>query len=226
MASELDICNLALAHLGDDATVTALVPPDGSAQADHCVRFYPMARDAVISTHAWNFATRRIDLALLDTDELPATWQYAYAKPNLCLAAISVLAPVIPSVLNFPIGEFSTPALPGMPDDTETQPFVMEILSDGSEVVFTNVEDAVMRYVVSINDTTKFTPLVVLAIARLLASMLAGPIIKGTTGMKIEREQREIFEKIDLPRAQAADARARKVNVYDTFVPDGLRSRL
>ena len=48
MASAVDICNLALSHLGDTATVASLDPPEGSAQAEHCARFYPVARDALV----------------------------------------------------------------------------------------------------------------------------------------------------------------------------------
>ena len=42
MASEIDIVNLALSRLGDDATVASLYPPEGSAQAEHGARFYPV----------------------------------------------------------------------------------------------------------------------------------------------------------------------------------------
>ena len=43
MATEVDICNLALAHLGDDATIATIKPPEGSAQAEKAARFYPIA---------------------------------------------------------------------------------------------------------------------------------------------------------------------------------------
>ena len=59
MASEVDICNLALSHLGDTATIASLDPPEGSAQAEHCARFYPIARDSLLEMHAWGFATSR-----------------------------------------------------------------------------------------------------------------------------------------------------------------------
>ena len=59
MSSEVAICNLALAHLGDSATVASIDPPEGSAQSEHCARFYPIARDALLEMHAWKFATRR-----------------------------------------------------------------------------------------------------------------------------------------------------------------------
>ena len=45
MATEVDICNIALAHLGDDATIASLSPPEGSAQAEKAARFYPIARN-------------------------------------------------------------------------------------------------------------------------------------------------------------------------------------
>ena len=65
MASEVDICNLALGHLGDNATVSSISPPEGSAQAEHCARFYPLARDALLEMGYWNFAMRRVALAQL-----------------------------------------------------------------------------------------------------------------------------------------------------------------
>ena len=63
MASEVEICNLALSHLGDTATVASSDPPEGSAQAEHCARFYPIARDALLEMQNWKFATRRATLA-------------------------------------------------------------------------------------------------------------------------------------------------------------------
>ena len=75
MASTVDICNLALAHLGDTATVASIDPPEGSAQSEHCARFYPIARDSLLEMHAWNFSMRRINLAQL-TNSWPE-WQYA-----------------------------------------------------------------------------------------------------------------------------------------------------
>ena len=68
MSSVIDICNLALSHLGDTATVASIDPPEGSAQAEHCSRFYPVARDAMLELFNWKFATRRATLALLTAD--------------------------------------------------------------------------------------------------------------------------------------------------------------
>ena len=56
MASAVDICNLALGHIGNKAEITAIVPPDGSAEAAQCGKFYPIARDECLSEFDWGFA--------------------------------------------------------------------------------------------------------------------------------------------------------------------------
>ena len=65
MASETDICNLALARLGDAALVSSISPPDGSAQAGHCAAFYPMVRDYLLERYAWSFSLTRAALTQL-----------------------------------------------------------------------------------------------------------------------------------------------------------------
>lgn len=221
MASEVDICNLALAHLGDEAVVAAISPPDGSAQAAHCARFYPIARDAVLEAHNWRFALRRAALAVVSTTELPDEWAYAYAYPN-CLKFIAVFPPTVLVAANqgaiFDQSEFVARGKPAQ--------FVIEGLADGSQVIYTNMEDATGYYTVSVPDTTKFSPLCVLAISRLLASMLAGAIIKGEAGMKVARAQLEWYEKIDSPRAKTSDASASRNTSYNDFIPSGVAARL
>ena len=49
MSTPVDICNLALARLGDEANVQSISPPDGSTQAALCAQFYPIARDTALT---------------------------------------------------------------------------------------------------------------------------------------------------------------------------------
>lgn len=183
MASEVDIANLALSHLGDSATVSSIDPPEGSAQAEHCWRFYPLARDALLEMHQWGFSTKRGALAQLTN---PTTeWAYCYAQPNDLLDVISVLDPQAT--------DDSSVGIPIMTQWSETpmmnagvytpQPFVLESAIDGSDVVYTNQPNAVMRYTARVTDTSKFSPLFVQCLSWSLASMLAGPVIKGDAGM-------------------------------------------
>lgn len=89
MSTDVDICNLALARLGDPATISSIDPPEGSAQADHCARFYPMARDAVLTAHPWRFAISRKRLAKLAEAPVGTEANY-FALPSDCLRLVSV----------------------------------------------------------------------------------------------------------------------------------------
>ena len=89
MATEVDICNWALALLGDEATVVSIDPPEGSAQADHCARFYPMALQRAIAEYAWSFATKRGQPAQLQNP--PVGTEYAYAYPTDCARLLQVV---------------------------------------------------------------------------------------------------------------------------------------
>lgn len=203
MASEVDISNLALANLGDNATIASLDPPEGSAQAEHCARFYPIARDTLLESHTWNFATKRRQLAALTSDW--TSWDYCYAVPSDMLVALAVLPPE-------PTDDYSegAPNQEGTSGDYVTQPFALESLSDGTVVIYTDQEDAVLRYTARITDPTKFSPLFITALAWSLASMLAGPIIKGDTGAAEAKRCLQMMN-LYLGQAKISDANQRKI---------------
>ncbi len=67
MASEVDICNMALAEIGED-TIIALT--EGSKAGRLCNLLYSDTRDAVLREHPWNFAIKRVELARLTTDPI------------------------------------------------------------------------------------------------------------------------------------------------------------
>jgi hypothetical protein len=62
---------------------------DQTAQAEIAAAIYAPARDALLSSYAWGFATGQVALSRLDTPPL-ADYQYAYALPLDFLRAISV----------------------------------------------------------------------------------------------------------------------------------------
>lgn len=221
MASTVDIVNLALGHLGDEAGVSSISPPDGSVQASHAQRFYPIARDVLLQSHTWGFATTRKSLAVLSISELPPEWAFAYAKPT-SLRMVAVFPAQVTAAPNdgsiFDQSEFVARA--------QAYPFNMETLEDGTEVIYSNVQDAIGLFIRQVTDSTKFSPLVVAALARLLASYLAGPILKGKAGIEVAAKHLEWFEKVDAPRAKAFDAQAGRNTSYDTFIPASLKARV
>lgn len=186
MASDVDICNLALAYLGDTATLSSINPPEGSAQADHCHRFYPIARDSLLEMHYWNFSMRRIALAQVDNSW--TEWKYAYALPNDVINVISILPSdagddysthFVPSDTPMYLYNYSPMVAAGR---YVPQPYTLDTAPDGTQILLTNQESAVLRYTVHVTDPTMFSPLFVNTLVWHLASMLAGPLLKGETG--------------------------------------------
>lgn len=196
MASDVDIVNLALAEIGDTATVTSLNPPSGSVQAAICARFYPMARDALLEMHTWQFATKRVSLALLSESNQPNQWTYTYAQPTDALNLMAVLDPAgSDDYVQGLVLPGSYPSLySGHVGYPSTKLFATEIDANGQQIVLTNQANAVLHYTAAVTDPTQFSPLFTQGLAKLLASMLAGPIIKGSEGRNVASQKQKEFQ--------------------------------
>jgi len=207
MASEVDIANLALAHLGDSATIASLNPPEGSAQAEHCARFYPVARDTLLEMHTWNFAMRRASPAELTNTCVQ--WDYAYARPADCLRVVAVLPPdADDDYIGGNAGVFNLAAPYGGLE--VEQPYVMEINDSLAQVIYTDQQDALIRYIARVTDTTKFSALFTLTLSWHLAAMLAGPVIKGDVGKDEAKRCTQMMGSF-LAQAKTADLASRNV---------------
>ena len=215
MSSDVDICNLALANLGDPAIVQSINPPDGSAQSSHCSRFYPIARDSLLQQHAWNFCTTRMSLAMASSNPTVnalnpnGVWAYAYAAPSDVLQYLAILDPQA-------LDDYSA----GIPSYTglrtsgagfyQPQPFALETDGDGNPILLTNVQNAVLRYTTSITDTTKFTPLFIEALGYKLASILAGALLKGSSSVQMAKAMLELH-RLAMAQAMSSDSSARDI---------------
>lgn len=221
MASEVDICNLALANLGDTATVASINPPEGSAQSEHCSRFYPIARDTLLEMHNWNFSTRRILLPEVANNW--NQWKYAYGLPADCINPISIISEEA----------YDDYATRFVPTDTPQfahnyspviaagryvpQPFTIETTSAGTHVLYTNQENAILRYQALVRDPAEFSSLFVITLAWHLSSMLAGPLIKGDAGAAEAKRCAQMMAGY-LAEARKSDANQRSIKV-DHIVP-------
>ena len=158
MTTQIDICNLALGRLGDEATVSSIDPPDDSVQANHCSWLYPIALLAALDKHNWRFATLRFLLPSRsnEADE----WQYCYGIPSDYVSLIKLTTDGI--------------------DDVDE--YSIEIASDDTQVLYTNVEAVTLVYCSSDVSPARFSPAFVEYFSALLASHLAGPLLKGDVG--------------------------------------------
>lgn len=207
MTTEVDICNIALGHLGDKGTVASLNPPEGSIQAEHCARFYPVARDTLLSAHTWGFATKRATLAQLATN--PMGWSYAYTRPADALKILSVRAMDEPDPV---AGGFKH----------SPHPYVCETTERGTQVIYCNVPQAIVHYVARVEVTETFTPLFTTALTWQLASLLAGPVIKGDEGRN-EAKRCAQMAQVYVGMAAEHDASQRSVDL--THVPEWVGAR-
>jgi hypothetical protein len=214
MASVVDICNLALAHLGDNATIASIDPPEGSAQAEHCQRFFPIARDTLLEMHSWAFATKRAYGA--EVENTWPMWQYAYAMPGDAMHIMAVLPPEARD-------DYSTNFTPETYPDFYTnyspsvaagqyvpQKFSVETAFDGSQIVLTNQKQAVIRYGARVTDPTKYSALFTTTLSWHLASMLAGPVIKGDQGAA-EAKRCITMMNLYLGKAMESDSNERQI---------------
>jgi hypothetical protein len=148
---------MALAMLGDTATVANIEPPDASVQANYCSMFYNTTKQEALETHPWTFATYRHQLALLG--DTPSDWEFVYGLPADFMRLVKVLDA----------------------DGTEIQFYTIE---RGSTVaLMTNVAATTLLYISSLTPESKFSGLFTRAFATLLASYLAGPILKNDMGV-------------------------------------------
>lgn len=83
--SSIALCSRALLKIGA-STIASF--SEGTAEAEVAANLYPSIRDALLSSHPWNFATGQIALARLSAQPV-ADFQYAYQLPGDFLRALS-----------------------------------------------------------------------------------------------------------------------------------------
>lgn len=197
MASAADICNIGLSHIGADAVVVSISPPDGSVEAGHCARFYKIARLEVIDLGDWAFTKHRVQLAEVTNDS--QAWDHAYARPSDMVSPLRIFED-------------------GQADEAVSADFVVD-----GQVIRTNAADAVLLYKRDITDTTKFPPRFVTAMGKIMAGYLAGPLIKGLEGANVGVKWLQAGRD-EAALAQASDANHGQHDAHD-MVPSSIAAR-
>lgn len=205
MANRIQICNMALGHLGEIGSISSIDPPEGSKYAEDCAQFYPMARDLAFAEapRGFHFNTTRAPLALSGTP--PSSWEYSYTWPADVLHPLAVLFP-----------EYVT-------DEMRSQPFVTETTGT-KRYIYTDVEQAVLRYTFKQTDEATWSDAFAMAVSYRLAALLAGPIIKGSKGIDVSQGMLRLFQDA-LQLAMAQDGNAQYSDEYRNFVSAGEMAR-
>jgi hypothetical protein len=87
MASQIDICNLALSWIGGKKIADLA---ENSVEAQLVSTNYPMSRDAVLAARMWTFATKQAS-PTPTAGTPPVPWTYQYQIPTDCLRVFRVV---------------------------------------------------------------------------------------------------------------------------------------
>ena len=180
--SEADICNIALLRVGHKTLIDDLEESNQAARA--CKVLFTEARDSLLATAPWAFATQRADLAVVEDAERTG-WEYAYALPADCITPINIY----PGTRN--------------PSADVQVPFKLEYSATSGQLLLTDMEDAELLYVARVEEIPLYPPLFVEALAWKLASDLALVLpVKPQVGLAMQQG----FERA-LTRAAAVEFR-------------------
>ena len=217
MASEVDVSNMALSLLGSDAAVVSLNPPDGSAEAGHCKRFYALARRQALEIAGFSWTKKRAALASVTNPS--DVWSYAYQLPGDCITPLRVLQKNFAD--NALLDTYTARVVTADELRVMTEALGADFQIEGS-VLLTHEPDAVLLYTRDITDLTPFSATFISGLSYLLASFIAGPIIKGKEGAAAGRELRAAATSI---LADAAVQDTAPGSESQDFLPSSLRAR-
>ena len=205
MASEVEICNMALSNIRA-GSINSL--DENSIEAQQCKLKYPFLRDMLLRDVPWNFAHKTQALAVL-TDDL-FNWAYSYQYPSDCLYINKL-------VLNYE--EFSDTS-----DSVVRTRHIEDIYSpdldrqvkyevqnvDGNRVIAANEPELRISYRKKVTDPNLFDTLFIQTFIYLLASELAVPVVGAEVGRKLKGDAFQIY------RSYLAEATA--INLNESYI--------
>lgn len=213
--SQLEVSNLALAHL-PAAPITSV--DENSLEARECRRFYPhVIADTLAAPHEWSFGTVRATLAELAANDRENEWLHAYSLPSNMGSPIRVLPDLSAAGIGLPV------PLPGEPFaeawSVSGAYFETPYVIDGS-TLYSNVEAAIIEYVVNDLAGLNVAQLVITAAALDLASRIAVPVKKNS-----ERESKLITAADTAWQRAMADDQNRQPRSTGQYISEPMAAR-
>jgi len=193
MASEIEICNIALSNIRA-ASINTFT--ENSVQAQQCQLKYPILRDRCLKELAWQFNRKIVALALLEEVEV-LNYAFAYAYPTDCLkiqriltAADEVSTTSTTSTCRHRGDRRGFRALRG---PTQQVPYEVFNFSD-VKVIGANCSDIRIDYSSRVRDPNLFSEDFIMAFSYLLSAELAIPIVGAELGRALRRDSLELYQ--------------------------------
>lgn len=171
MASVVEICNMAISHLGTGKEISAIT--EASEEANACNRFYEIARDSVLEDYPWPFARKFATLNLIEEDPTDE-WSYSYRYPADCLRINR-----LQNERSYETRQSRVPYIIG--SDTS------------GRIIYTNKQNAKIEYTRKITTVTLQSASFNLALSFRLAMLVAPRLTKGDP-TKIKGEMYRLYQ--------------------------------
>lgn len=166
---------------------------DQTENARRCNTLYDDVRKMVLEAHPWNGCTKQAELNLLaGTPEFGYT--YIFQLPTDCLRPLK------------------------SDQDVGNE----RLWEQKGDKIYTDHGTLKMEYIYDNEDTTLFSPGLVLALSARLEAELAYPITGSTT---LAQAKLEVYNSLKLPEAKSLDAQVGKAQVADDAQDGWIQSR-
>lgn len=185
--SKAQIFNVALNVLGVSNPLENADSDDNRAVLLN--NYYNLARDYVLKDFDWNFASCIRQLSLSEKQPVNMNYKYCYDYPNNCICARDLF----------------------QKDSYVQQKFCVSSIDDGSIVILTDVENAILRYTRRVEKEVFFSCEFIMALAYYLASLTSNVIVGSVQKGEIAWEK---YNKI-LSHAKVLNAYESGENIYD-----------
>jgi hypothetical protein len=191
--TEAELCNIALGRCGIRDYIDDL--DEASDEAEACSRHYPNARDSVLASAPWKFATRRADLNQL-TNVTRTGWGFCYSLPADFVSPVRLWPQPTAGGGAFmtsgsPFAGYSMNSTVRALGSDQKIPYDIESdVSVGTgRILVTDLDQANLQYVARITTPALFSDLFVNAVAWQLAIELCMALaIKPAVAQGIERK--------------------------------------
>ncbi len=196
MASEVEIANLALSHLGIGKEIALLT--EKSEEAAACRRFYTTLRDASQRDFPWPFCTKIIAVGLVEADPNDE-WSFSYRYPSDCMKMRRILS--------------------GTRNDNRQTRVPYRVISDSDgQLILTDKEDAEIEYTVKITNPERFSVDFIHFLSLRLAAMIAPRLTRGDP-FKMGARALQLYEfECSKARATAVNEQQDEENPQSEFI--------
>lgn len=189
MASEIEVCNIALSNIraGSINSFT-----EGSLQSQLCRLKYPILRDRCLREITWQF--NRTIRALASHSTVIFNWAYSYQYPVDCLKIHRLIGAFEES--NTSGTNVSSRILDSQVRSGKDlrQQIPYEVFNfDNNKLIGSDQPDLRIDFVVKITDPNLFSDDFIMALSHLLSSELAIPVVGAELGRALRNDSLQLY---------------------------------